>query len=239
MNIFEYIDKKKNEYETLRDESQLLLKSNLNRIQTISSQIKHMTEEEENPSKFFLPETAENYEKEIVELQDKINTLELEDASLSEKIAYCEEELHLLDTLELPDFELAEKNMAWTPMVVSEEEFQKRNVSRETILSDGEKVNVSRETIDPLQAEASFADGFDETVGEIKDLEHLILNVSRETFSDGESDDLSTDDSNEIAAEASIPELNHIKEKILFCRQISELDPHRCSLLLDEIINEI
>ena len=239
MNIFEYIDKKRNEYETLRDESRLQLKTNLNRIQTISSQIKHMTEEEENPSKFFLPTTAENYEKEIVELQDKINTLELENTTLSKKITYCEDELHLLDILELPDFESAEKNMAWMPIVVSEEEFQKRNVSRETILKDEAETNVSRETINPLQAEASFAEDLDETIGEIKDLEQLILNVSRETFSGMESDDLSMDDSYEIATETSMPKLSLIKEKILFCRQISELDPRRCSLLLDEIINEM
>lgn len=239
MNIFEYIDKKKNEYETLRDESQLQLKNNLNRIQTISSQIKHMTEEEENPSKFFLPETAESYEKEIVELQDKINTLELENSTLSEKISYCEEELHLLDTLELPDFESAEKNMAWRPMIVSEEEFQKRNVSRETILKDEAETDVSRETLDSLQAETSFAEDFDETVGEIKSLEQLLLNVSRETFSSDESDNLPVGDFCEITTETSVPEWNLIKEKICFCRQISELDPRRCSLLLDEIINEI
>ena len=239
MNIFEYIDKKRNEYETLRDESQIQLKSNLNRIETISSQIRHMTEEEENPSKFFLPETAENYEKEIVELQEKINILELENFALSEKIAYCDDELHLLDILELPDFESAEKNIGWMPMMVSEEEFQKKNVSRETILKDEEKANVSRETFDPLQAEALFAEGFNETVEEIKDFEQLILNVSRETFSGEESDNLSTDDFDKTPVEASIPKLNLIKEKILFCRQISELDPHRCRLLLDEIINEI
>lgn len=225
MNIFEYIDKKKNEYETLRDESQIQLKTNLNRIQTISSQIKHMTEEEENPSKFFLPETAENYEKEIVGLQEKINILELENLALSEKITYCNEELQLLDTLELPDFEPAEKNMAWTPMVISEEEFQKRNVSRETM--------------NALQAEASFAEDFDKTAGAIKDLEQLLLNVSRETFSGSVFDDLSTGNSWEVGAKNSVPELNQIKEKIRFCRQISELDPRRCSLLLDEIINEI
>ena len=239
MNIFEYIDKKRNEYETLRDESQLQLKSNLNRIQSISSQIKHMTEEEENPSKYFLPETAESYEKEIVELQDKINVLELENSALSDKISLCDEELYLLDTLELPDFESAEKNMAWMPMIVSEEEFQKRNVSRETILKDEAESNVSRETFDTLQTEVLFAEDLDETVEEIKDFEQLLLNVSRETFSDKESDNLSMGDSCIIATETLEPEWNLIKEKIRFCRQISELDPRRCSLLLDEIINEM
>ena len=204
MNIFEYIDKKRDEYETLRDECQLQLKTNLNRIQTISSQINHMMEEEENPSKFFLPETAENYEKEIVKLQDKINTLELENMSLSERITYYEEELHLLDTLELPDFESAEKNMTWMPMIISEEEFQEKNVSRETIWKDKMEADVSRETIDAPESES-----------------------------------LSTEDYRKVVTETSISELNHIKEKIRFCRQISELDPRRCTLLLDEIINEI
>ena len=190
MNIFEYIDKKRNEYEILRDESQLQLKTNLNRIQTISSQIKHMTEEEENPSKYFLPETSENYEKEIVELQDKINTLELENSTLSKKIANCDEELHLLDTLELPDFESAEKNTAWMPMVISEEEFQKKNVSRETISA----------------------------------LESEILSMGNFC---------------EMVTETPVPDLIQIKEKIRFCRQISELDPRRCSLLLDEILNKM
>ena len=204
MNIFEYIDKKRNEYETLWDESQIQLKTNLNRIQTISSQIKHMTEEEENPSKFFLPEAAENYEKEIVELQNKINVLELENIDLSEKITRCDEELHLLDTLELPDFESAGKNMAWMPMIVSEEEFQKRNVSRETFLN-----------------------------------EELLENVSHETINASKLENLPIGDFREIAKETSISELNLIKEKIRFCRQISELDPRRCSLLLDEILNEM
>lgn len=213
MNIFEYIDKKRNEYEILRDESQIQLKTNLNRIQTISSQIKHMTEEEENPSKYFLPETAENYEKEIVELQDKINVLEFENSALSEKISQCDEELHLLDTLELPDFESAEKNMAWMPMVISEEEFQKKNVSRETFLNEEQLTIVSRETTNASGLENG-------------NLGQAMLNVSRETM-------------DELESESFMPELNHIEEKIQFCRQISELDPRRCGLLLGEILNDI
>lgn len=181
MNIFEYIDKKRNEYENLRDESQLQLKTNENKIRKISSQIKHMAEEEDNPSKFFLPETAENYQKEIDELQEKINTLELKNDVLAEQIRLCEEELRVLDQLELPDFASASKNEAWRPMVVSEKEFQEKNVSRETL---SENPNI--------------------TTGEVE----------------------GTD-------------LHGIREKIQFCRQISQLDPCRCSLLLEEILNEI
>ena len=92
-------------------------------------------------------------------------------------------------------------------MWVSEEEFQKKNVSRETMnpetsleVESGEtSQNVSRETI---------VDGLTNGETELKDLENLIDKIL-------------------------------IKEKICFCRQISELDPRRCSLLLDEIINEI
>ena len=214
MNIFEYIDKKRNEYETLRDESQIQLKTNLNRLQTISSQIKLMTEEEENPSKYFLPETAENYEKEIVELQDKINVLELENTALLEKITRCDEELYLLDTLELPVS--SEKNIAWTPMMIAPgEEFQKKNVSRET--TDGPKS-------ERLNLDQTIANVSRETMSVLENSDQTMSNVSRETF-DG------------LESESLIQKLNYIKEKICFCRQISELDPRRCSLLLDEIIN--
>ena len=65
MDIFEYIDKKRAEYESLRNDSQLELKKNQNRIQKISAQIEQMTEEEENPSQFFLPESGKNYKEEI------------------------------------------------------------------------------------------------------------------------------------------------------------------------------
>lgn len=192
MNIFEYIDKKRNEYEMLRDENQLQLKTNCNRIQKITSQIKHMTEEEENPSQFFLPEAAGNYKEEIEKLQGKIDGLESANNVLSEKIELCEEELRILDTLELPDFALAEGNMAWEPMRVPEEEFQKKNVSRETF---SETTDSGEESVD------------DEDTKEVQETDTI--------------------------------DKNQIKEKISFCRKFAELDPRRCSLLLDEIINEL
>ncbi len=181
MNIFEYIDKKRNEYETLRDESQLQLKTNENRIQKISSQIERMTEEGQNPSKFFLPETDGNYQREIEELHEKINALELKNDVLTEQIRLCKKEISVLDELELPDFSAIPTSQIWQPMVLSEEQLQKKNVSRET----------SREN-------------------------------SEEPFENAEK-----------------IKLNAIKERIQFCRQISQLDPRRCSLLLEEIINEI
>lgn len=198
MNIFEYVDKKRNEYETLRDESQLQLKTNQNRIQMISSQIKHMAEEEEDPGKFFLPETAENYQKEIDELQEKINALELQDDVLAEQIRLCEAELRVLDNLELPDF-AKETREPWKPMVVSEEEFQKKNVSRETSSRDASQEKHS---------------------------ENSEQNVSRETF----------EESATPGSTGVNPDLDLIKEKIQFCRQISQLDPQRCSLALNEIL---
>lgn len=198
MNIFEYVDKKRNEYETLRDESQLQLKTNQNRIQMISSQIKHMAEEEEDPGKLFLPETAENYQKEIDELQEKINALELQDDVLAEQIRLCEAELRVLDNLELPDY-AKEKREPWKPMVASEEEFQKKNVSRETSSQDASQEKHS---------------------------ENSEQNVSRETF----------EESATSGSTGVNPDLNLIKEKIQFCRRISQLDPQRCSLVLDEIL---
>lgn len=231
MNIFEYIDKKRNEYEMLRDENQLQYKTNCNRIQKIASQIKHMTEEEENPSQFFLPETG-NYKEEIEKQQGKIDALESENTILSEKIELCEEELRILDTLELPDFVTAEKNMAWEPMRVPEEEFQKNNISRETM----EETNILAELDDLIQnvsRETNSEDLSQDTLHETN-LEESLQNVSRETFSE-------TVYSVEESAEGiqEIIDRKQIKEKICFCRKFSELDPRRCSLLLDEIINEL
>lgn len=188
MNIFEYLDKKRNEYERLRDESQLQLKTNRNRIQKISLQIEEMMEKEENPSQFFLPEITENYKEEIESLQEKKKVLEAEDELHVKKVELCEKELYLLDTLELPDFSSAKNDAEWKPMRVSEEEFQIKNVSRETI-----------EQEDTQETEQ----------------EEITENVSRETINDS------------------------LKEKIHFCRQIAELDPRRCGLMLDEVINEI
>lgn len=189
MNIFEYMDRKRNEYERLRDESQIQYITNQNCKEKISAQIEEMMEEEKNPSQFFLPEASENYKEEIEKLQMKLKELESEEDILKKKIALCEDEIYLLDTLELPDFSPVEQDVAeWMPMRVPEEEFQEKNVSRETKLSEEAKQNVSRET---------------------------------------------------MGTEESILDKDRVKEKICFCRKISELDPRRCGLLLDEIIKEL
>lgn len=224
MNIFEYIDKKRVEYESLRDDSKLQFKKNQNRIQKISIQIEQMTEEEENPSQFFLPESSENYKEEIKKLQEKIQTLESENEILDKKIELCENEIYLLDTLELPDFSSAKNETEWKPMRVPEEEIQNKIVSRETM---NEEIVSGVESKDAIQnvSRETFCNELSQE------------NVSRETMANGESDG-AIDEQASRDSEILIDK-NLIREKICFCRKISELDPRRCALMLDEIIYEI
>lgn len=164
MDVFEYIDRKKNEYEKLNDESQLQYKTNLNLIEKLTVQLQELVEQGEDPSQIFAPTNAVMLERDMEEIKEKISTLQLRNEVLEEQIRLCRVELDMLDELELPNI---------------------GTVSDEFNIASAQENE----------------------------------NVSRETF--------------------QMESIDTIKEKLLFCKHIVQLDPQRCRLCIEEILDEM
>lgn len=102
MNILDYIDLRRKEFEELESESQLQLLNNKNIIEKLSAQMIEFTEEED-PNRFFLPEAEEPYVEELEKLQKKIEDIKAENKVLEENIKKFRLELKIIDELELPE----------------------------------------------------------------------------------------------------------------------------------------
>lgn len=102
MNILDYIDLKRKEFEALENESQLQLLNNKNIIEKLSAQMIEFTAEED-PNRFFLPEAEEPYEEEREKLQKRIDDIKAENKALEENIKKIRLELKIIDELELPE----------------------------------------------------------------------------------------------------------------------------------------
>lgn len=102
MNILDYIDLKRKEFEELESESQLQLLNNKNIIEKLSAQMIEFTAEED-PNRFFLPEAEEPYEDELEKLQKRIDDIKSENKALEENIKKIRLELKIIDELELPE----------------------------------------------------------------------------------------------------------------------------------------
>lgn len=102
MNILDYIDLKRKEFEDLESESQLQLLNNKNIIEKLSAQMIEFTAEED-PNRFFLPEAEEPYEDELEKLQKRIDDIKSENKVLEENIKKIRLELKIIDELELPE----------------------------------------------------------------------------------------------------------------------------------------
>lgn len=102
MNILDYIDLKRKEFESLENESQLQLLNNKNIIEKLSAQMIEFTAEED-PNRFFLPEAEAPYEEEREKLQKRIDDIKEENKTLEENIKKIRLELKIIDELELPE----------------------------------------------------------------------------------------------------------------------------------------
>lgn len=162
MNILDYIDLKRDEYEKLESENQLLLLNNKNIIEKLSAQLIQFTEEED-PNQFFLPEAVEIDKVEQEKLQKRIDDLKEENKILEENIEKFRLELTTIDELELPEPTVKNDNTSFISdnselksqlefcMKIAELDGHRCQLELRNILEKME--NVSRETFSEETAE--------------------------------------------------------------------------------------
>lgn len=137
MDIFEYIDSKKNYYESMENEYRLSYKKNQSMIKELSDRLDLLLQKEEEidfEGCFSAGKKDEQLELDIKELEKRIHFLNVENDEYQELIVECVEELRILNDLELPVFGVEKE-------VSVSEEYVNANSFENTKIEDVEKIN--------------------------------------------------------------------------------------------------
>lgn len=134
MDIFEYIDSKKNYYESMENEYRLSYKKNQSMIKELSDRLQLLLKKEEESDferRFAAGKKDEQLELDIKELEKRIEFFKQENEEYQEIIVECVEELRILNDLELPVFgEVQEVAAGAEYMETSSDVDSQRNVNK-------------------------------------------------------------------------------------------------------------
>lgn len=108
MDIFEYVDSRRNYYESMENEYRLEVKKNDGLIKELTERLEEILKKEEEldfEGRFSTGKKDENLERDRKELEKRIQALKDENSEHQEVIEECAEELQIINNLELPVIE--------------------------------------------------------------------------------------------------------------------------------------
>lgn len=109
MDIFEYVDSRKDYYESLEDEHSLEVKKNEGMIKELSEQLELLLRKEEEADfegRFSAGKKDEELERERIGVEKRIQILKEKNEKHRKVIEDCAAELHIINDLELPKIEI-------------------------------------------------------------------------------------------------------------------------------------